>query len=202
MQQDIRQHIADDAARMLTDSEAIEPEEARSRAAAQLGVRDQRQWPDLALLAERWRQRATLFDAAGVHQRWHQRRALAHQAMTALQEFHPRLADPLLLGMAPPHSALRILVYPEPFESLLLALMEQGIRWNQRELSLRTARNGPKLRYPSLRFLAGGQPIVLVAMPAAERHRRIYSADGLDAWPSCSIADLEGLSAPTPDVAF
>lgn len=185
--------IAHRAAHLLVEGLATEPEQARRKVAAELGIRERRDWPSLEQIARQWKLEMDLFSPMSWQQDWRTALLLARDAMRSLADFSPRLTGAAALGMMPPHAALRLVLWSEPLEQLLWHLQERGISHRQGEIELRLGPTSPPQRRPLLSFLAGGRPVQLIVLERADRGRKLYSADGEDAWPLIDSAGVDEL---------
>lgn len=89
-------------------------------------------------------------------------RRLALEAMRNLAAFAPRLAGTLVHGGGP-LDEIRLLVYADSPEQVLMHLHGQGIPWQDAEVELRHA--GNRRRYwPAVRFMAGDTRVELVVL--------------------------------------
>jgi hypothetical protein len=159
----VRRRLAFEAARLLADDPGLDPDRARRKAAGRMGVGDNRHWPSnaevLAALAEEQRLfRPRQPDAL---------LALRRQALTAMRRltrFRPRLVGPVLDGSADRTTRVRLHLFAETPDEVLLDLWEQHIPWEQRERWLRYA-DGSRIAHPAVRFVAGGVAMELVVLP-------------------------------------
>lgn len=160
-----RQRLAYEAARIMLEDGVAEFERARRKAALRTGIGDRRHWPSneeiqQALLAQR-----RLFDG---ERQARELRALRQQALIAMRRFasfRPRLVGPALSGSGDMAQGVRLLVFADSPEEVILALMDQGIPWREQEEWLRFA-GGIRRVQPVLHFFAGETPFALVVLPS------------------------------------
>lgn len=159
-----RQWLAYEAARIMVEDGVTEFERARRKAALRAGIGDRRRWPNneeiqQALLAHR-----RLFDG---ERQARELRALRRQALIAMRrlaDFRPRLVGPALSGSGDIAQGVRLLVFADTPEEVILALIDQGIPWREQEEWLRFG-GGARRAHPVLCFLAGETPFALVVLP-------------------------------------
>lgn len=164
---DQRQRLAYEAARIMAEQGVIEFDRARRKAAERTGIGDRRCWPNNeeiqeALLAHRrlfQGERATEVDAL-------RRQALI--AMRRFAPFHPRLVGPVLRGTADTSQGVRLHLFADAPEELVHFLVDQGIPWQEGELTLRYA-GGARRAHPLFGFYAGEVPFELVVLPREAR---------------------------------
>lgn len=163
-----RRWLAEEAARLMAEQGIAEPERARRKVAERAGIADKRRWPSNeevqeALLAYRrlfWRPEQT---AAVDRQR--------KQALAAMRHFHrfrPRLIGSLATDYPDPSLPVRLLLAAEAVDEVVLELLNQGIRWRERQETRRFA-DGSRGFLPVLSFLAGDTPIELLVLPRTAR---------------------------------
>lgn len=163
-----RRWLAEEAARLMAEQGIAEPERARRKVAERAGIADKRRWPSNeevqeALLAYRrlfWRPEQT---AAVDRQR--------KQALAAMRHFHrfrPRLIGSLATDYPDPSLPVRLLLAAEAVDEVVLELLNQGIRWRERQEARRFA-DGSRGFLPVLSFLAGDTPVELLVLPRTAR---------------------------------
>lgn len=159
----LRQRIAYEAARLLVEDSALDPERARRKAANRIGVSDNRQWPSSAEVLDALSQEQRLFRP---HQpaALHSLRLQALAAMRHFAHFRPRLVGSVLEGTADHRSRVRLHLFADTPDEVVLTLLEQRIPWEQRERPLRYA-DGSRYAHPAFRFVAGGVAMELVVLP-------------------------------------
>ena len=163
----LRRRIAFEAARLLMEGSAGSHDLALRKAASRLGVQNRRLWPNMAEVEEALNQELRLFrnqHPANLHQL--RKRAL--QAMRALARFKPRLVGPVLEGSADRDARISLHLFADTPEEVMLALLEQGIPWEERERTLRYAR-GERRPSPVFSFVAGDIPIELIVLRKQEQ---------------------------------
>ena len=92
--------VAQEAARLLAGGEQVDIDQARRKAAARLGIRDEGELPDATQIREALAERQRLFGAAPAPALGLLRDA-ALQAMAFLAAFDPRLTGPVLAAVLP-----------------------------------------------------------------------------------------------------
>ncbi len=164
----IRQLVADEAARLLARDECADYQGARRKAAARLGCRDHRQLPDnreieAALLAYQ-----RLFSAESQQQVLVALRQLALEAMQHLARFDPRLIGAVASGTATASTPLQLYLFADAPEEVVFYLEEQRIPYQQRTVRLCYA-GGVVRNRPLFAFMAGAHGVELTVLPLTER---------------------------------
>lgn len=163
----LRQRIAYEAARLMREGSAADHGLALRKAASRLGAHNQRLWPSNAEVEEALHQELRLFRKEQPEQlRLLRERAL--QAMRAFERFHPRLVGSVLYGTADRAARISLHLFADTPEEVVLALLEQGIPWEDRERVLRYA-DGVRMPHPMFSFIAGEIPIELIVLPPRDR---------------------------------
>ena len=159
-----RQRIAFEAARLMATQGLQDAREATRRAARQLGEGGEQGWPGREEVLAQLRDYQRLFRADTQPAALRRLRAAALEAMSFLQAFEPRVYGAVLDGSADAGSPIRLQVFSEDPEGFARFLDGQGwpaTRFDQR-LQLRRDRADHFLAW---RFLAGGVPFEIVALP-------------------------------------
>jgi hypothetical protein len=89
-------------------------------------------------------------------------RAVAIEALKFFADFEPRLVGDVLSGSADQHSTIRLHLFHEPPEEVLLFLLERGIPHRQGERRLKIA--GESATFPCFRFLAGANEVEVTVL--------------------------------------
>jgi len=161
-----RQRLAYEAARIMAEEGVTEPERARRKAAQRAGIGDRRRWPSNEEIHEALLAQRRLF--AGERQA-RELSALRQQALIAMRRFRafrPRLVGSALSGSGDLAQGVRLLLFADSPEEVILALIDQGIPWREQEEALRFS-GGVRQVCPVLSFLAGEVPFSLVVLPTA-----------------------------------
>lgn len=150
----VRQHIAVEAARIMTEEGVRDFAAAKRKAADRLNVGHTRNLPTNMEVEDARLEYQRLFRARSQPARVRELRCAAVQAMKLLDQFGPKLVGPVLAGTADEFSPVSIHVFADTHEEVDLFLTESNIPHEQDE---RLLRMGPDLsrRFPVYRFQAG-----------------------------------------------
>jgi len=85
-------------------------------------------------------------------------------AMRLFSAFTPRLVGPVLTGTANATAGIRLHLFADGPEELIVMLTEQGIPWRERERVL-SYPGGIRRAHPAFHFVAGDIPVELVVLP-------------------------------------
>lgn len=192
--QQLRQRIAQEAARWLVASGGRNFLQAKRKAAEQLGVSDARHLPSNLEVEEALAAYQRLFRGerqAGELQRL---RAAALEALRFLGDFAPRLVGPVLEGTADAFSEVNLHLFADSVEEVGHFLRERGIPAALGDRRLRVA-GEVYVNQPEYRFLAGGVPVALTVFDrCAMRQAPLSPVDGRP-MRRASLADVERLLA-------
>lgn len=160
-----RQRLAYEAARILAGQGLAEFDRARRKAAARVGVADRRLWPSNEEIRAALVEQRRLFAPRERHAaELHRLRGHALGAMRLFSVFAPRLVGPLLAGIGDTMVGIRLHLFADGPEDVILTLMAQGIPWHERERVLGYP-GGRRRGHPAFHFVAGGIPVELVVLP-------------------------------------
>ena len=192
--QQLRQRIAQEAARWLVASGGRNFLQAKRKAAEQLGVSDARHLPSNLEVEEALAAYQRLFRGerqAGELQRL---RAAALEALRFLGDFAPRLVGPVLEGTADAFSEVNLHLFADSVEEVGHFLRERGVPAALGDRRLRVAAE-VYVNQPEYRFLAGGVPVALTVFDhGALRQAPLSPVDGRP-MRRASLAEVERLLA-------
>ncbi len=160
----IRRMLAVEAARLMAEQGIQDFLLAKRKAAARLMVTDVSLMPNNAEIEMALLEHQRLFQGTRHIEILHELRTSAVHLMQLLREFNPHLTGSVLSGSADAHSEISLHVFVDNTETLLLKLLETGIKARHAEKKVRYAAD----RYvslPSFKFMAGLHAIEIVAFP-------------------------------------
>lgn len=160
----MRQSIANEAARIMSEEHVTDFYKAKQKAAARLGAANTRNLPRNDEVERALIEYQRLFRASSQPLRLKALRETALRAMQFLACFQPRLVGAVLRGTADEHSEITLHVYADTPEEPALFLMEQGVPFQHTDRRLSLA-SGESASYPAYRFLADDVPLLLVVLP-------------------------------------
>jgi hypothetical protein len=137
---------------------------ARRKAAERTGISDKRMWPSNGEIEEARLQQRRLFEGGESDQVLKILREHALTTMRSLTEFTPRLVGPVLRGNPDSTRGVRLHLFTDNPEEVVLTLIDRGIPWRQGEALLRFG-GGKRNAHPLLTFLAGQVPFEFVVLP-------------------------------------
>ena len=161
---DRRRMLAYEAARILSGQGAEGFDRARRKAAERIGVFDKRSWPSNEEIQEALLSQRRLFDGGAQLQTSRRLREQALAAMRNFGAFQPRLVGSVLHGIGDAIQGVRLHLFADNPEDVVLALLGQNIPWRERETWLRFG-GDQRHSVPMFEFQAGETPFGLVVLP-------------------------------------
>jgi hypothetical protein len=129
----MRARIAAAAARIMAEDGVDDFGLAKRKAARSLGAAETEALPGNDEIEAELRAYRDLYQPEEHAERIAELRALALQAMTALEQFHPYLTGPVLRGIAGPYAEIDLQLFPESSKELELFLLERNIPFSTHE---------------------------------------------------------------------
>ena len=161
----MRQRIAVEAARIMTEEHLSDYYRAKHKAASRLGATNTRNLPRNDEIEKALVEYQKLFRADSHPANLKRLRQTAVRAMEFLARFNPRLVGPVLRGTANEHTEITLHVFAEIPEEIGLFLLEHDIPHQHRDKRVILA-GGEGALYPAYRFITNDMPIMLVVFPS------------------------------------
>lgn len=159
-----REHLAQEAARLMVEHGIRDYGLAKRKAARRLGVREAWALPGNAEIDARVTEWQRIFDPDDHGRRLRELRSLALEVMDALSEFNPRLAGPVLTGAINVNSPVELHLFSDAPEDVAMALEAQGKR--HRDCQRRYRYNGRGVTLvPGFRFNHRRQQVDALVFP-------------------------------------
>ena len=171
-----RQLIAHQAARLIIEEGIENFSLAKRKAVDRLKLSDCRELPDNQEIEQAVMAYQRLFRANNQPAHLLQLRRTAIEAMRLLASFQPRLTGPVLAGTADAHSPVSLHVFADTPEQLSLFLMEQNIPYDLGERKLRIDLDSYS-SIPVFSFMAGDVPLEIF----------VFCTDGIRQAPLSSV---------------
>lgn len=174
----IRERIAQEAARVMIEGGTRDFNLAKRKAIARLRVSGNSKLPGNDEVERAIESYQRLFLGDRQPGQLNELRHAALRAMEFLLQFKPRLVGPVLTGTADKNSDICLHVFAQTAEDVAMFLMEKGIEHEPAERRLKMGA-ADIVRMPAFRFLADGKPIELVVFPdSGRRHPPLSPIDG------------------------
>lgn len=178
--QAMRQSIATEAARLMSDGALTDFQHAKRKAAARLGAADTRNLPRNEEIEAALREHQRLFEADHQPRQLARLRRVALEVMGAFDDYRPRLVGPVLAGTAGSHTRVTLHLFCDTPEAIAFRLMDHHHPFDEGEVELRFGESEQRL--PSFRFPWGEDTEVeVVVFP--ERGIRQAPASPVDGHP-------------------
>ncbi len=160
----MRQRIAQEAARLIVSEGVRDYLVAKRKAAERLGAPDTQNLPRNTEVEVELAAYQRLFQEQDQPHHLRQLRETAYKAMQFFQPFEPRLTGSVLSGTAGAHSDINLHVFADSPEEITLFMLDANVPFEQSQRRLRIDRDD-YAAYPCVRFLAGEVQIDAVIFP-------------------------------------
>jgi hypothetical protein len=160
----LRQALAQEAARLMAEQGIEDFLLAKRKAAERLFVSDASVLPKNAEIEAALAEHQRLFHAQLHDTQLRTLRRTAQRLMRTLKPFEPRLVGSVLSGTASANSEINLHVFADQPEHVALHLLEHGIEHQHAEKKLRYE-SDRLIGYPSFKFVAGKHAIEVVVFP-------------------------------------
>lgn len=164
----MRQRLAQEAARIMVESGNRDFLMAKRKAAAHLSATDTRQLPSNQEIELALREYLRLFRSTTQPQALQILRQAAVTAMKFFQAYEPRLTGPVLAGTADANTPVTLHVFCDTAEDISFKLMEHHIPFETIDKNLRLTADEYET-FPGFRFLADDIQMEIVVFPRS-RH--------------------------------
>ena len=174
----LRQHIATDAARIMAEEGVGDFQTAKRKAAARLGLPETKHLPGNDEVNSALEEYLRLFHGERLVRSVRQLRELAAEAMRFLSKFDPRLVGPVLSGTVTSASEIELHLTADTPEEIGFWLDEHGIPFEQGNRRLRFGGDRQEI-FPTYRFTANNVPVELCVFNHREaRETPLSRVDG------------------------
>lgn len=160
----LRARVAEEAARIMIEQGVRDYSQAKRKAAERLRLTGRGALPSNAMIEERLAARQRIFEAEDHPDRLAEKRRLALDVMTALEEFEPRLVGTVLNGTATLNCSVELHAFSDEPERVSAALAGRG--WEARSVERRSRRTRSEtVRVPAYRFAIDAHDLLIEVHP-------------------------------------
>jgi predicted nucleotidyltransferase len=172
--EDLRQALAQEAARIMAEHGIEDFLQAKRKAADRLGVHDVSALPSNVEIEAALRAHQRLFGGDTHDHTLKEQRRIALDTMRLLHEFQPRLVGSVLTGTATNYSDINLHLFADRSESVAIKLLEIGVphHFHERRVKMDAGRI---INYPALRFEASGRTVDATVFPIDGIRQSPYS---------------------------
>lgn len=200
LQYKLRQQIAVEAARLMSEEGIDKIQAAVKKAAHKLGIHDEYLLPDSNEVLLQLKIHQSLYQSHSHAPLLRKLRATALNAMQLLAAFRPKLIGSVLSGYAHEHSGIDILVLADCPEDIALFLMRHDIPYQLKDspLYFKKPDSKPNSRdstqsVPTYQFYAENYQINLIVLCDKQRKMLPLEPANWQPMPCASLAQLEDL---------
>ncbi|GAB4508057.1 MAG: hypothetical protein Tsb0026_05900 [Sulfuricaulis sp.] len=195
---ELRQHIATDAARIMAEEGVRDFQTAKRKAAARLGLPETKHLPGNDEVDAALQEYLRLFHGGRLMQSVRRLRELAAEAMRFLSKFDPRLVGPVLSGTVTSATEIEIHLTADSPEEIGFWLQEHSIPYEQTDRRLRFGGDRQE-SFPAYRFTADNVPIELCIFDRLEaREPPLSPVDGKP-MKRANLREVENLMSETSE---
>ena len=159
----LRQQIAVESARLMSDEGIDNFKYARKKAAQKLGINNEHAYPDNEEILAQLKIHQSLYQASNHQQILRELRKTALNAMRLFHDFNPRLTGSVLMGHASQHSGIDILLMADSPEQVAMYLIKHDIPYQLMDWKLFFSKNKAHI-VPSYQFYADEHKINLIVL--------------------------------------
>lgn len=176
---DLRQQLADEAARLMVEHGIQDFALAKRKAAERLGVRAAAgALPSNAQIQEQVVERQRIFEPEGRDERLSKLRSIAADVMQVLEEFRPKLVGGVLDGTVMVNSAIELHVFSDAPEDVAAALEGHGFRVHDSQRRYRFNREVTE-QIPGYELTADDEELQVMVFPErGASHSPLSPIDG------------------------
>ncbi|MGA9342954.1 MAG: hypothetical protein WBV61_11575 [Rhodanobacteraceae bacterium] len=191
-----RRSIAVEAARLISESGLRDYQQAKRKAAADLGIAGEPNFPDNVEVQQALREHQRLFYGNSQPQTLRRWREAAREALRFFSTWEPRLVGPVLDGSADEQSAVCLHLHTDDAVEVARFLREHAIPYREKDRRLRLTRT-MAADFPAFLFAAGDVPIDLTVLPYDRVRQAPLDRSGTKPMRRATLRALEKLiSAP------
>ena len=176
---DLRQQLADEAARLMAEHGIQDFSLAKRKAAERLGVRSSESaLPSNAQIHERLAERQRIFEPEAHEQLLEKLRLVASDVMGVLDGFRPKLVGPVLEGTVTVNSPIELHVFSDSPEAVAAALEGRGFRLHDSQRRYRFGRE-ETTEIPGFDLMVDDEELQVMVFPErGPRHSPLSPIDG------------------------
>lgn len=192
----LRQQIAIESARLMSDEGIDDFQYARKKAAHRFGINNTQAYPDNEEILAQIKIHQSLYQSAVHEQLIQDLRTTAVNAMKLLQDFQPKLTGSVLLGHANQHSGIDIHIMADSPEEIAILLMERDIPYHLLDWKLLFSKKKNKndsQSVPTFQFYAGEHLVNLIVLSEKQRKMVPLSPLSGQTMQRASIKQVESL---------
>ena len=188
----LRQKIAVEAARLMSEEGVDTIQVAKKKAARKLGIHDEHALPDDDEILLQLKIHHSLYHPHTQAQLLRKLRETALNAMKLLNAFKPKLVGSVLSGYAHEHSGIDILIMADSPEEIAVFLMTHQIPYQLQDWQLYFSKH-QRQSVPAYQFYTDKHPINLIVLSENLRKKRPLNPGNWQTMQRASLPQVEEL---------
>lgn len=176
-QDQVRQLLAQEAARLMVTESINDYQWAKEKAAHRLGIRDKYCLPQNEKIDQAAAEYTRLFIADVQAERLRQLQKAALKAMQFFQAFDPYLTGGAASGTVGEYTPILLELYPDAPEQVIQRLQEAAIPFAEQDFLVAGKARGTDRIYPKITFFAYDVPVELLIFPPKLKQHKIAGKD-------------------------
>lgn len=190
--QQIKQRLAVESARLMSEEGIDDFQYARKKAAQHFGIQDRYAYPSNEEIISELKLHQAIYGSADQAETLRELRSTALNAMKLFKHFSPKLSGSVLLAYAGKNSCINIHLSADTAEDIAIILMDHKIPYQLTETRLNFNSKINKV-LPQFKFFAGDQQVNLTVIPNRQKHNRPMNTFNSQSMQQASIKQLEKL---------
>lgn len=176
-QDQVRQQLAQEAARLMVEDSVDDYRWAKEKAAQRLGIHDKHCLPQNEEIDQAAAEYTRLFAAGSQLKRLGRLRKTGLEAMEFLQAFDPYLMGGAASGTVGEYTPILLELYADAPEQVLRRLRDAAIPFAEKDIQISGKAHDPARIYPKITFLADDIPVELLIFPQTLKQQKISGKD-------------------------
>jgi hypothetical protein len=190
--QQIRQRLAVESARLMSEEGIDDFQYARKKAAQHFGIQDSYAYPSNEEIITEIKLHQAIYGSADQAHILRELRNTALNAMKLFKDFIPKLTGSVLSGYAGKNSRINIHLFADTAEDITMILLQHDIPYQLTETRLNFNKKISKV-FPKFQFFAGDFQVNLTVIPNKQKHNHPVNTFDGQSMQRASIKQLEKL---------
>jgi len=190
--QQIKQRLAIESARLMSEEGIDDFHYARKKAAQHFGIQDIHAYPSNEEIISEIKLHQAIYGSADQANILRELRTTALNAMKLFKDYTPKLTGSVLSGYAGKNSRIDIHLFTDTVEDIAVILMEHNIPYQLAETRLNFNKKISKI-FPKFQFFAGDHQLNLTVIPNRQKNNLPLNTSNGQSIQRASIKQVEKL---------